>query len=83
MSLQQTPITIAIHHPNQSPIFGNNTILVTMHDEGAGSFFEVNIVNPSTPEYHRHFELEELETILKVAKQMSKSNDSIVSKEPQ
>jgi hypothetical protein len=41
MSIDVTTISVAIHRPNSNPIFGEQTIRVSLNDEGSGAFFSI------------------------------------------
>lgn len=40
MKLKKTVVAIAIYRDDESPIYGENTTVVSLDDEGAGQFNE-------------------------------------------
>jgi hypothetical protein len=73
MKLKKTPIKYAIHSERKSPIFGENTIHVSVEDEGAGFFYAVRSVNPEPVEPEHEgallLEYEELKAIMEICEE--------------
>ncbi len=44
--MRVTPIAFAIHQDDESPIFGNDTLRVTVRDDAGGPFCTVDKINP-------------------------------------
>jgi hypothetical protein len=74
-----TPIQYAIHRKGESPIFGEDTIKVSLQDNGAGHFITLESVNPSsysTDDYPNMLvmdfkEIEELNDIVEIFKKVA------------
>lgn len=41
MKLKKTMVSVAIHRDDESPIYGENTTVVSLDDEGAGQFVTI------------------------------------------
>lgn len=71
MKLTVTPILVAVHAVGEDPIFGETTTFVRLVDEGGGRFIQLE--QPASDfgiGGVLRFEVDELEQILKVAKQI-------------
>ena len=69
-----TPIAMAIHLPDESPIFGDSTLHLALDDEGAGPFFVLRQVsgndgNPLEAGSVR-IDMEELEAFAEAARRL-------------
>ena len=45
-----TPVKFAIHEDETNPIFGADTLHITINDDGAGMFLTIENVNPTMTE---------------------------------
>lgn len=71
MKLKVTPILVAVHNINDNPFFGDTTTFIRLVDEGGGKFIQLE--QPATDFGEGgvlRLNIEELEQILKVAKQL-------------
>lgn len=68
MKLISTVLSVAVHYDNQNPVFGEGRTLVEVDDESGGAFIKL-----SQEDVTLRFDIEELERILEVAKDLVKS----------
>ena len=69
-----TPICFAIHRPEESPVFGDGIIHVSVDDDGAGPFVVIKQLSWDKPESGVcAFDISELEQITKAARKLIKA----------
>lgn len=64
-----TSIEVSVHRAQDNPIFGEGTTKVRVEDEGGGSFIVLTQTSEES-EGKLRFDLDELECVVKVAKEL-------------
>jgi hypothetical protein len=67
---KMTPITIAIHKENDSPVFGETATHISLEDSGAGCFLKITQFPDTSASNEINLEFEELELLTQAAEKL-------------
>lgn len=67
--MASTVVSISVHRPDESPIFGESSTIVSLDDEGGGPFIVLTQHN-EREDHAQAFDLEELREVLAAAEQL-------------
>lgn len=70
MTLMMTTTAISVHRKGDSPVFGESVTVVALDDEAAGPYITLEQYPDTVKEAKIKLEIDELEMILKAAKQL-------------
>lgn len=70
------PISVSTFLDGDNPVFGESVITVTVIDEAAGPFIELESMNPHDKEGKIRADIEQLEVILSAARELMKHHES-------
>jgi len=65
-----TPIGMAVHPPDESPIFGEHATHVLIDDEAAGPFIVLRQYGSETKSGEVRLDIEELDAVMRAARRL-------------